>query len=111
MKTIQIIHLFTSPLFLIIALLFRFVKTKRLNAFFGHRNRFENISTEVAENANKFVANIMILIALILIPIHYFIIKKFGFEYAIGPSIFAMMVGVFIVFVVSEIYLSNKFEK
>ncbi len=110
MAFIYIIHLFCSPLFLAGAMLFRYIRTKRLNAFFGHRHRFEHITQEQADAANKFVANFMIVCALLSAIAQGILIKRYGVEFAIGPSVLATMTGVFISYVASEIYISDKFE-
>lgn len=111
MAIIYIIHIFCSPLFLLGAVLFRFFKTERLNAFFGHRHRFAHITQDQADTANQFVANIMVGCALCAGIAQIILIRKYGLEFAIGPSVLATMTGVFISYVISEIYLSDKFEK
>lgn len=110
MAFIYFIHLCCSPFFLLFAIIFRFVKTERLNAFFGHRYRFSHISQKQADTANKFVANIMIMCAVIAAIAQAILINKLGIEFSIGPSVLATMTGVFIAYLISELYIAGKFE-
>jgi uncharacterized membrane protein len=111
MEKLSVLHLLFGPLFLIIALLFKFLPPKSVNHFYGYRTPRSMKNEDVWNEANRYSADLMLKFSFVVILYQCVAVSLTSVIFSFLSTVVILTVCLSLMVWLTERHLNQHFDK